>query len=115
MKRIVAALALILPAVIPRAEIVLHDDRDRELVLNAPAQRIVSIAPHLTELLFAAGAGAKLVGTVAYSDYPEQAGRIPVVGNSASLDMERIVALKPDVVVAWLSGNPSGEYASSTG
>jgi iron complex transport system substrate-binding protein len=111
MKRLIAVLALILPMAIPRAEIVLHDDRGRELALDAPAQRIVSLAPHLTELLFAAGAGSKLVGTVAYSDYPDQARDIPVVGNSASLDMERIVALKPDVVVAWLSGNPSGEIA----
>jgi iron complex transport system substrate-binding protein len=62
-------------------------------------------------LLFAAGAGSRLVGTAAYSDYPEQARAIPAIGDSAALDIERIVALKPDVVLAWLSGNPPAEIA----
>lgn len=111
MNRIFVALVLFLHMIILRAEIVLHDDRGRELVLDVPAQRIISLAPHLTELLFAAGAGSRLVGTVAYSDYPEQARSIPVVGDSDSIDIERILALKPDVVLAWLSGNPPSEIA----
>ena len=93
------------------AEIALKDDRGRELVLQAPAQRIVSLAPHLTELLFAAGAGSLLVGTAAYSDFPALARRVPTIGDSSAIDIERVVALKPDVVLAWRSGNPAGTIA----
>ena len=111
MRRIAVALLLIMQARAVYAGIALSDDRGRQMVFAVPAQRIVSLAPHLSELLFAAGAGAKLVGTVAHSDYPEQARKLPVVGDSASLDIERILALKPDVVLAWLSGNPPGEIS----
>jgi len=111
MNRILAALALFLQVAALRAEITLHDDRGRDLTLERPAQRIVSLAPHLTELLFAAGAGAMLVGTAALSDYPPQARDIPVIGDSAAIDVERIMALKPDVVLAWMSGNPPAEIA----
>jgi len=81
------------------------DDHDRTVVLERPAQRIVSLAPHVTELLFAAGAGERIVGAVDYSDYPEAAKRIPSVGNNRQLDLERIVTLKPDLIVVWLHGN----------
>ncbi len=111
MMRLYVLAVLLLPVIGLRAAITLHDDRGRELVLDGPAQRIVSLAPHLTELLFAAGAGAELVGTAAYSDYPEQARYVPEVGDSAALDIERIAALKPDVVLGWLSGNSPGEIA----
>lgn len=111
MKAILLLSLLMLQASALRAEIVLHDDRGRQLTLDAPAQRIISLAPHLTELLFAAGAGAKLVGTAAYSDYPEQARHVPEIGDYASLDIERIMALKPDIVLGWLSGNPPAEIA----
>ncbi|HET9046887.1 MAG TPA: helical backbone metal receptor, partial [Casimicrobiaceae bacterium] len=80
------------------------DDTGSTVTLSAPARRIVSLAPHLTELLFAAGAGDRIVGTVEFSDYPEAAKSIPRVGSSTLLDMERIVALKPDLVVVWRSG-----------
>lgn len=76
----------------------------------APAQdrplRIVSLAPHLTELVFAAGAGETLVGTVAYSDYPAQALDIERIGDAWRVDLERLVALQPDLVLAWPSGTP---------
>jgi len=111
MNRILAALALFLQVAALRAEITLHDDRGRDLTLERPAQRIVSLAPHLTELLFAAGAGAMLVGTAALSDYPPPARDIPVIGDSAAIDVERIMALKPDVVLARMSGNPPAEIA----
>ncbi len=80
------------------------DDRGREVALSRPAQRIVSLAPMVTELLFAAGAGDRVVGVTAFSDFPAQARRLPQVGNSVSLDYERILALRPDLVVAWGSG-----------
>jgi iron complex transport system substrate-binding protein len=82
----------------------LQDDEGHELLLAQPARRIVSVAPHLTELLFAAGAGESVVGVDAWSDYPAAARRLPRIGDSAQLDLERIVSLKPDVVVVWAGG-----------
>lgn len=82
------------------------DDEGSLVQLAAPAKRIISLAPSLTELIYAAGAGDKLVGVIAYSNYPEAAKSLPVVGQHDMLDMERILALRPDLVVAWLSGNP---------
>lgn len=72
----------------------------------APAPRIVSLAPHLTEIAYAAGAGSALVGTVEYSDYPEAARSLPRVGDGWLVDFERVLALRPDVVLAWSSGTP---------
>lgn len=89
------------------AAIVVQDDTGRRVSVARPAQRIVSLAPHVTELLFAVGAGSLIVGTPEYSDYPEGAKRIPRIGNANGLDLERIAALRPDLVVAWQSGNPS--------
>ena len=83
------------------------DDTGRTVELKAPAQRIISLAPHITESLFAAGAGEKIIGAVSYSDYPEAAKKIPRVGGYPTLDIERIVSLKPDLVIAWASGNNS--------
>ena len=81
------------------------DDSGNTITLAAPAQRIVSLAPHATELLFAAGAGGKLVGVSEYSDFPVAAKDLPSVGGSGQLDLERIVSLKPDLIIAWTSGN----------
>ena len=83
------------------ASVTATDDAGHAVTLARPAQRIVSLAPHATELLFAAGAGARVVGVVAYSDWPIEARRLPVVGDATALDLERIVALAPDLVVAW--------------
>jgi len=88
-----------------RAEIRVVDDSGAAVVLKTPARRIISLAPHTTELLFAAGAGDRIVGTMEYSDYPEAAKHIPRIGNSSLLDMERIVTLKPDLIVVWLHGS----------
>lgn len=88
-----------------QAEVAVTDDTGARITLARPAQRIVSLAPHLTELLFAAGAGAQLVGVGAYSDYPPAARTLPRVGDATLLDLERIVALKPDLLVVWQDGN----------
>lgn len=80
------------------------DDDGKLVTLQRPARRVISLAPHITELLFAAGAGNHLVGVVSYSDYPEQAKTIVQVGSNRELDLERIVALKPDLIVAWRHG-----------
>ncbi|POR55826.1 iron complex transport system substrate-binding protein [Paraburkholderia eburnea] len=81
------------------------DDNGDTVTLAAPAQRVVSLAPHVTELLYAAGGGAKLVGAVSYSDYPPQAQSVSRVGDNRALDLERIAALKPDLIVVWRHGN----------
>ena len=97
---------LALPA---SATVSAKDDTGHMVTLPAPARRIVSLAPHITETLFAIGAGDRLVGAVQYSDYPEAAKKIPRVGSYAQLDLEAIAALRPDLVVAWKSGNPPGQ------
>ena len=75
------------------------------------ARRIISLTPHITELLFAVGAGAWIVGTVQYSDFPPEAKQITRVGSYERFDMETILALAPDLVVAWPSGNPKTQLA----
>ena len=87
------------------ADIVVKDDTGQEVRLKQPAQRIVSLAPHITEVLFAAGAGERVVGTVSYSDYPDAAKSIALVGTYTRFDLEAIVALKPDLIIGWFSGN----------
>ncbi len=82
--------------------LVLGDD-DFGIRLQRPARRIVSLAPHLTELVYAAGAGEKLVAVSAYSDYPEAAKQLPHVGDASNIDLERLIVLKPDLVLAWKS------------
>ena len=83
----------------------LTDDAGNHIRLERPAQRIVSLAPHITELLFAAGAGAQVVGVVAYSDFPPEATTLPQVGGYSKVDLEAVASLRPDLVVAWSSGN----------
>ena len=93
------------------ADILVRDDRGQDVRLTQPAQRIISLAPHLTEDLFAIGAGVQIVGAVEFSDYPAAARKIPRVGGYNGFDLERIRALKPDLIVAWLSGNPQAQLA----
>jgi iron complex transport system substrate-binding protein len=88
-----------------RAAVTVTDDAGQTLTLAGPAQRIVSLAPHATELLFAAGAGDRVVGVSAFSDYPAVARVLPQVSGGVRLDIEQVVALKPDLAVGWSSGN----------
>ena len=87
------------------------DDSGNTVTLAAPAQRIVSLAPHATELLFAAGAGHQVVAVSGFSDFPAAAKQLPSVGGSGQLDIERIASLKPDLIVAWSSGNNRRQLA----
>ncbi|TAK67848.1 MAG: cobalamin-binding protein [Betaproteobacteria bacterium] len=103
--RCLLAAALALARVPAGAEVRVTDDAGRAVTLKAPAQRIISLAPHLTELLFAAGAGKQAIGTVEFSDYPEGARAVARVGDSALLDLERIVELRPDLILVWQHGN----------
>jgi iron complex transport system substrate-binding protein len=93
------------------AEIVVRDDAGETVRLPAPATRIVALAPHVVENLYAVGAGDRIVGAVDYSDYPEPANALPRVGGYSQIDLERVVALKPDVVIAWQSGNEQSHVA----
>lgn len=81
------------------------DDTGHIVTLAAPAKRIVSLAPHVTELLYAAGAGDRVVATVEHSDYPDAAAKLPRVGGYSRIDLEAVAAAKPDLVIAWQSGN----------
>jgi iron complex transport system substrate-binding protein len=87
------------------SEISVVDDQGSLVVLPAPAQRIISLAPNLTEVLFYVGAGEQIVGADEYSNYPKQAKNIIRVNNHASANYELILSLKPDLIVAWGSGN----------
>ncbi|MBS93762.1 MAG: cobalamin-binding protein [Gammaproteobacteria bacterium] len=73
---------------------------------NRPSSRIITLAPHLTELVYSAGAGNRLVGVVEYSDYPAVALNLPRIGDAFRLDHEAIIGLKPDLILAWESGTP---------
>ena len=107
MPRFFSLLCLALAAFpgLSQAELSFKDDSGTEIRLKGPAQRIITLAPHAAETLFAAGAGEKLVGTVDYSDYPPQAKKVPRVGGYSRLDLEAVAALKPDLIIAWQSGN----------
>jgi iron complex transport system substrate-binding protein len=84
------------------------DDSGRSVTVRAPPLRIVSLSPGGTEMLFAAGAGTQVVATVEYSDVPPEAKRVARIGDAVAIDLERLVRIHPDVVVAWPSGgNPA--------
>ncbi len=87
------------------AQILVTDFQNRDVRLNQPAQRIIALAPHIVENVFSAGAGDKLVGVVAYSNFPDEARKIEQVGNFQSWSLEKIITLKPDLVLLWGSGN----------
>jgi len=96
-------LALLALLIAPLAVAVVRvvDDTGAVVEIASPAMRIVTLAPHAAELVFAAGAGARIVGVIRGSDHPEAVRNLPVIGDVAALDVERIVALAPDLVVTW--------------
>lgn len=96
---------LVLLATSAGAEIALRDDAGNMVRLRAPAARVVALAPDLVENVFAAGAGDHLVGVVAFSNFPPAAKTLPRLGGYAQVDLEALAAAKPDLVLAWLSGN----------
>lgn len=91
------------------AGVTVRDGSGANVTLAQPAQRIVSLAPHATETIFEAGAGDRLVGAVQFSDFPAAARAVPRIGSFAGLDLEAIVTLKPDLVVAWPGGNSAAQ------
>jgi iron complex transport system substrate-binding protein len=107
--RFLTALALALPLL--ARTLTVTDDAGRQLTLARPAARIVSVAPGATEMLFAAGAGQQLIATVEYSDEPAAAKLVPRIGDGIALDIERLIALRPDVVVVWPGGGNPAQLA----
>jgi iron complex transport system substrate-binding protein len=93
------------------ADIAVNDESGRTVRLTQPARRIVSLSPHITENLFAIGAGNRVVGTVEFSNYPEEAKKIRQIGGYEKIDLEAVAALRPDLVVAWESGNSASHVA----
>lgn len=101
------ALALALAAPHAARALEIRDDRGVTVSVDVPARRIVALAPHLAEIAFAVGAGERLVGVSNFSDYPPEARRLPIVFDWGRVDYERVLALRPDVVLAWRSGTPA--------
>jgi iron complex transport system substrate-binding protein len=101
-------LALLMLLAHPAGAFEVTDDTGARITLAAPAARIASLAPGATEMLFAAGAGAQVVATVAYSDDPTAAQHVPRIGDANAIDLERLAGLHPDVIVVWPGGgNPA--------
>ncbi|MFE8100098.1 vitamin B12 ABC transporter substrate-binding protein BtuF [Brenneria goodwinii] len=73
---------------------------------NAVPQRVISLAPHATEMAYAAGMGTQLVAVSSWSDYPAQAQKLEQVASWQGINLERILELKPDLILAWREGNP---------
>ena len=106
--RLITFMLVFIPAIlIPvKAEIHLYDDTGQIVSLQKPARNVISLSPGLTELIYAAGGENHLKGVVSYSDFPEQAKKLPRIGSYNALDIEKIITLQPDLVIAWKSGNP---------
>lgn len=118
MKRLTGIFCLLLataPAAALPGDILLSQVDGSELRLDEPARRLVTLSPNLAELVFAAGAGDALLATVEYSEYPEEAAQLPRVGDAFRLDIEGIVARRPDLVIAWDSGNPEAAVSQLSG
>lgn len=89
-----------------------HDHKEVEPTDQAALTKkpsIIALAPHIVEMLYAVGAGEQIIGTTDFADYPEQAKAIPRIGNYAKLQIERVIELQPDLIIAWQSGNPSDD------
>lgn len=106
-----ALLALVGAVAVASAAVTVTDDAGHTLNLPHVPQKIISIAPGATEMLFAAGAGARVIATVEFSEEPAAARKVPRIGDSNAIDVERVVALRPDVVVVWEGGSNAGQVA----
>ncbi len=98
------------PAPSASQQIVLEDALGEKIVLDGPARRVISLAPNLTEMIYAVGAGEALVGRSSYCDYPPQALKTEPVGDMLTLNYEKVLALKPDLVVMAFAGNQLSTY-----
>jgi iron complex transport system substrate-binding protein len=103
---LLASLLIALPLPALAADMHIKGDDGVEIVLHKPAVRVVSLAPDMAELLYDVGAGSALQGTVEYSDYPAAAKQVPRVGDAFHVNIEKVLALEPDLVLAWQGGTP---------
>jgi iron complex transport system substrate-binding protein len=87
-------------------EVRVTDALGREVALARPATRVVSLAPHTTEMLFALGVGERVVATVRFADYPPEARAVPRIGDAFSVSLEALLAKRPEIVFAWATGSP---------
>ncbi|WDE01988.1 cobalamin-binding protein [Thalassomonas actiniarum] len=78
---------------------------------NTPLPKIIALSPHIVEMLYDVGAGEQIIATTDFADYPEQAKNIPSIGNYIRLQLEKVIALQPDLIIAWKSGTPSDDLA----
>jgi len=101
-----AAMLTLWQAPVQATDVCAVDDTGTEVCLEQPANRIAALSPGATELVWAAGAGEKVVAVVSFSDYPEAATKVPSVGSHARMDLERLMELQPDLVIGWVTGNP---------
>lgn len=104
MKSILLLASALFAANVVAAPITVTDDDGQKVTLAAPAKRVISLAPHVTELVFAAGGGKQLIGVDENSDFPAAAKNIAKVGSFRGIDLERIIAAKPDLLIVWLHG-----------
>ncbi len=99
-------LALANPAI---CEISVRDDLDREITLPAPAERIITLSPHATEMLLSIGSGHKIIAAARFFDYPASLQDVPAINTLGGLDKEALLGYKPDLIIAWASGNHAGD------
>lgn len=107
-RRCIFSLVLLLACGAAEANIRVEDDLGESVRLAQPAQRVVSLAPHLTEIVYSLGAGDRMAATVAWSDFPAEASQLPVVGSNNKINYEALLEFQPDLVLVWLSGNGEG-------
>lgn len=107
-----AALCIAAVSLQAGAAITVRDDDGNPVTVQKPAQRVIAMAPHVTEMLFAAGGADHIIGAVTYSDYPEAAKKIPRIGDNRLVDMERVIAMKPDLIVVWMHGSSERQIAT---
>jgi vitamin B12 transport system substrate-binding protein len=88
-----------------------NKEQNRELSKEKSKPSIIALAPHIVEMLYDIGAGEQIIGTTSFADYPEQAKKIPIIGNYVRLQLERVIELQPDLIIAWKSGSPSDDLA----
>jgi iron complex transport system substrate-binding protein len=109
----IAAYALFIwPSLSFSQNVAVLDDAGTRVTLAQPAKRIITLAPNLAELVYAAGAGSQMVAASRYSDYPDAVKKLPLVGDAFALNLERIATLKPDLVLVWHSGTPERQRSA---
>lgn len=106
------ACAVVFDAALAHGSATVADDFGREVTVRFPPRRIVSLAPGATAMLLAAGAGSQLVGTIEYLGQPASEKNLPKIGSADAVDMERLIALRPDVVIVWPDGNNPAQIAT---